>query len=180
VNEEEVAKIEKIVKGVAGCDGVHRIAVHDYGMSKVVSMHIEVSKDASFDEAHVISDTVEKKIEDSLGENVTTVVHVDPKESQAENGVDITDGIIKIILGEKGAMGAHKIWIIGGARKNLVFHLIVDPKMSVKDSHDITGSLKSKIRRIFNGEITIHVEPCEKKCRECISKCPDKTKGARK
>ncbi len=175
VNEEEVAKIEKIVKGVAGCDGVHRIAIHDYGMSKVVSMHIEVSDDASFDEAHVISDTVEKNIEEALGENVTTVVHVDPKASQPGNAIDITDGVIKIILNEKGVMGAHKIWVIGGARKNLVFHITVDPKMTVHDSHGITGSMKSKIRRIFDGEITIHVEPCEKKCRECISSassCP--------
>ncbi|MDD5503167.1 MAG: cation-efflux pump [Candidatus Thermoplasmatota archaeon] len=180
VNEEEVAKIEETVKGVAGCEGVHRLAVHDYGMTKVVSMHIEVSDESSFDEAHVIADTVEKNIENALGKNVTTVVHVDPKASHHNGANNLIDDVIKIILGENGVMGAHKMWIIGGAKKNMVFHLIVDPKMSVKDSHEITRSLKAKIWKIFDGSITIHVEPCEKKCAECISRCPEKRNVAQK
>lgn len=178
VNEEEVSKINDIVKGVPGCEGVHKLAVHDYGMTKVISMHIEVSDESSFDEAHVIADTVEKRIETSLGRNVTTVVHVDPKESAQDGPNNIIDDVIHIILAEKGVMGVHKIWITGGPKKNMMFHLIVDQKMNVKDSHDITRSLKAKIWKIFEGDITIHVEPCEKKCRECISRCREKRNGA--
>jgi len=159
VNEDEVAKIEKIVKGISGCEGAHRIAVHDYGLTKVVSMHIEVSENVSFDESHAVADGVEKRI----------------AEEKSAPSDDVAETVIKIILGEKGVMGAHKIHVIGGKTRVMIFHIFVDPKMTVEASHKITGSLKAKIRRIFNGDVTIHVEPCEKKCGECISSagsCP--------
>ncbi len=179
VNEDEVAKIEKIVKGISGCEGAHRIAVHDYGLTKVVSMHIEVSENVSFDESHAVADGVEKRIAEEMGNNVIAVVHVDPKSAPSD---DVAETVIKIILGENGVMGAHKIHVLGGKKRMMIFHIFVDPKMTVEASHKITGSLKAKIRRIFNGDVTIHVEPCEKKCGECISSassCPVRAEAAR-
>jgi len=178
VDESEVAEIENFVRAMPGCEGVHKISVHDYGLTKVVSMHIEVSENVSFDESHAVADGVEKRIAEEMGNNVIAVVHVDPKSASSD---DVAETVIKIILGEKGVMGAHKIHVIGGKKRMMIFHIFVDPKMTVEASHKITGSLKSKIRRIFDGEMTIHVEPCEKKCGECISSassCPVRAAAA--
>lgn len=166
VDKEAIARIERIVCGIAGCEGAYQIAVHDYGLAKVVSMHIYVSENASFYEAHFVADEAEKRIAREIGENVTTVVHVDPKHTQSE---DVAKKAIGIVLGEKGVISAHKIQVIGGKKRMMIFHIFVDPEMSVKESHGITRSLKAKLAGVFDGEITIHVEPCEKRCGECIS-----------
>jgi cation diffusion facilitator family transporter len=53
------------------------------------------------------------------------------------------------------------------------FHLKVDPRMSVADSHDITRELKHHIEEEFPGTtVTIHIEPCDSQCAEkCIAGC---------
>jgi len=53
------------------------------------------------------------------------------------------------------------------------FHLKVDPRMSVADSHKISGELKHHIEDHFPGTtVTIHIEPCDSRCVEkCIAGC---------
>jgi cation diffusion facilitator family transporter len=53
------------------------------------------------------------------------------------------------------------------------FHIKVDPQMTVLSSHDITRTLKQRIREKFpESSITIHIEPCDGVCSEgCIAGC---------
>ena len=53
------------------------------------------------------------------------------------------------------------------------FHIKVDPQMTVFSSHDITRTLKQRIREKFpESSITIHIEPCDGVCSEgCIAGC---------
>lgn len=48
-----------------------------------------------------------------------------------------------------------------GAERFMEVHILVDGKMSVEESHRITGVMKTAIRDRFPGAtVTIHVEPC--------------------
>lgn len=48
-----------------------------------------------------------------------------------------------------------------GAERFMEVHILVDGKMSVEESHRITGIMKTAIREQFPGAtVTIHVEPC--------------------
>ena len=70
---------EEIYRSVLAIDGVmdaHDLIVHDYGAKKSVSIHIEVDKDISLKEAHLISHNVEKNINEE--NKCHAVVHVDP------------------------------------------------------------------------------------------------------
>jgi cation diffusion facilitator family transporter len=53
------------------------------------------------------------------------------------------------------------------------FHLIVDPHMSVEESHTITDDLTSHIEEHFpNTSVMIHIEPCDGNCTDvCIEGC---------
>jgi cation diffusion facilitator family transporter len=59
----------------------------------------------------------------------------------------------------------------GGSTRFVEFHLLVDPKMSVDDSHRVTQILDEDIGRVFSEvEVTIHIEPCD---RSCLPKCSE-------
>ncbi len=66
-----------------------------------------------------------------------------------------------------------------GSTRFVEFHLLVDPEMSVVDSHRITQVIGSDIRRLFpDTHVTIHIEPCDKTCPpKCINNCFLREKG---
>jgi cation diffusion facilitator family transporter len=59
------------------------------------------------------------------------------------------------------------------------FHILVNPQMSVLESHGITREIAKEIKQKFEGaSITIHVEPCDDVCTEkCRRGCLLKNKA---
>lgn len=52
-----------------------------------------------------------------------------------------------------------------GAQRFIELHLLVEPDMSVEDSHDLTEKITDEIRtRYPESVVTIHIEPCDGKC----------------
>ena len=74
--KEMIDSISYIANQVNGVLNVHDIIVHQYGVKKFISLHIEVRDDHTADELHVIADSVEDKIAKKMYANVVT--HIDP------------------------------------------------------------------------------------------------------
>jgi cation diffusion facilitator family transporter len=66
----------------------------------------------------------------------------------------------------------------GGVRF-VEFHMKVDPRMTVIDSHHITDQITARIQARFPGaSVTIHTEPCDENCEEkCLQGCLLPVKG---
>lgn len=60
-----------------------------------------------------------------------------------------------------------------GANRFVEFHLLVDGKMSVNVSHDLTNVISAEILARFSGaSVTIHIEPCNGICSQiCQTGC---------
>jgi cation diffusion facilitator family transporter len=60
-----------------------------------------------------------------------------------------------------------------GAQRFIDLHVVVNPNMSVSESHAITEKMTSEIREQLSGaDLTVHIEPCDGMCdRTCISGC---------
>jgi cation diffusion facilitator family transporter len=60
-----------------------------------------------------------------------------------------------------------------GASRFIDLHVVVDPKMSVSESHAITEKMTSEIREKLTGaDLTVHIEPCDGACKKsCVSGC---------
>lgn len=60
-----------------------------------------------------------------------------------------------------------------GATRFIDLHVVVDPSMTVSDSHEITVKMTEAIRQKLNGaDVTVHIEPCDAQCsRVCTSGC---------
>ncbi|RPJ60326.1 MAG: cation transporter [Dehalococcoidia bacterium] len=60
-----------------------------------------------------------------------------------------------------------------GAARFIDLHVVVDPKMTVSESHAITEKMTADIRERMSGaDLTVHIEPCDGGCKKsCISGC---------
>ncbi len=60
-----------------------------------------------------------------------------------------------------------------GAARFIDLHVVVDPAMTVIESHGITEKMTAEIREKLSGaDLTVHIEPCDGACKKsCISGC---------
>ncbi|HRZ26190.1 MAG TPA: cation diffusion facilitator family transporter [Spirochaetota bacterium] len=63
-----------------------------------------------------------------------------------------------------------------GSQRFYEFHLLVDPGMSVQESHDIGDRIVAGIKEHYpDAKVVIHVEPCDESCPdECRANCVKK------
>jgi cation diffusion facilitator family transporter len=60
-----------------------------------------------------------------------------------------------------------------GASRFIDLHIVVDPAMTVSDSHEITEKMTAAVREKMSGaDLTVHIEPCDGLCKKaCSSGC---------
>jgi len=60
-----------------------------------------------------------------------------------------------------------------GAARFIDLHIVVDPAMTVSDSHAITEKMTAAVREKLSGaDLTVHIEPCDGLCKKsCASGC---------
>jgi len=60
-----------------------------------------------------------------------------------------------------------------GASRFIDLHIVVDPAMTVSDSHAITEKMTAAVReKLIGADLTVHIEPCDGLCKKsCVSGC---------
>ena len=165
-----VEKIKTLAQSTKGVKGVHEISLHDYGTTKVITLHAEVDNDLMLEKAHAIADTLEDKIQEKT--NCSTIIHLEPKEMHIDTKT--RKRIIETILNkQKEIISFHKIQIIRGTENDdIKMHLIVDKDLSIQNSHELCHRLESTLQEAYGScNVDIHFEPCGKDCKICTISC---------
>jgi cation diffusion facilitator family transporter len=168
---QSLKEIKEIAASVKGVKDIHKVDIHDYGTTKVVSFHAVVAKDLPMKKAHRIADRLEKRIGKDLG--YSTIVHLEPADLSAQDE-SVTEDFVKDLLEkQKEVVSYHKVQIIYQTEEDTVrVHLIVDKDMSVADSHDLCHRLEKKVKKKYRKcSLDIHLEPCGKNCKVCTFTC---------
>lgn len=169
-DEDIVNKIKNIVRDIKYTENVNNIHVHDYGTSKIVSLHVNVDKKLSFEEAHDIADRIEDKIMNKL--SYSTLIHMEPKTTGSDD--KLASIIIENILKkQEEIISFHKVQIIKrGTKDDIRMHITVDESMPVADSHKLCHRLEAIIKKKCGDcNVDIHLEPCKKNCVVCRRSC---------
>lgn len=60
-----------------------------------------------------------------------------------------------------------------GAARFVDMHVVVDPQMSVEESHSVTEKIEAEIRARFpDASVVVHIEPCDGTCdKACVEGC---------
>lgn len=77
--EEELKDIECIAMSISGVFGIHKVNIHNYGSHKEISLHVQVDNKMSLENAHSISEQVERAIEAKI--DCSATVHIEPLKS---------------------------------------------------------------------------------------------------
>lgn len=172
--EELVSAINDAAISVSGVSDAHRITVHDYGLTKIVSLHVEVDCDMSAERAHEIAKTVEDRISDVT--KSTTVVHVDPSKEPLIITGEVEKAVRKILEENKDILFYHKVRIIpNGEESRIEMHIVVDSDMSVQESHDLSHNVRGSLENQFpKCVVNTHIEPCSMDCDSCPGICKKK------
>ncbi|MDP2924163.1 MAG: cation diffusion facilitator family transporter [Candidatus Omnitrophota bacterium] len=156
-------KVKVIASSFQFVAGVHDIEIHSYGKNRIVSLHIEISPALTLEQAHSVADSIEKKIyNEDLGR---CIVHVDlKKEAALREKVRIEKTLDMFLAKNKNVKGFHGIEIITTEGIDVLsFHLLLDKKIPLDESHAISHRLLTLLKkRLGFSKVNIHIEPYEK------------------
>ncbi len=170
-DEDLVETILAQALGTEDVEGVHDIAVHDYGVQKVITLHAEVREDLVLEEAHGIADRLDARLREVTP--FPTIVHLDPA-GTSPWGEEMERVLASVLEREPRVVSYHRVQVIRrSGRDEVSMHLIVDGEMSVADSHQLSHRLERELEERCGEEcrVIVHFEPCVDDCDECQINC---------
>lgn len=160
-DSKDLATITEMAKKVEGVEGVHDIIVHNYGNKKVISLHLEINHSTSFEDAHNISEAVEKIILEQTGYFPTT--HIDPVNYQDPQLNDIRSYLEQLIPQAPFKIQKfHDLRLIKKNKKNfLFFDLLVDSHLETNEKKLLSDFFSEALKKQFDfiDAIQIQYEP---------------------
>lgn len=159
------SKVNSIASSVKGVEGVHNVNSSVSKEGIFISLHVLVDKNMSLEEAHKVSDDIEKQIRSSVSNINHITVHLEPYVSIPKilpiEDLTIEEQIAKTI---REYPSVKKIGRVITLQLQDIFKIDIDcsfeGNLSIERVHDITSEIEHKIRsQIKNAIVTIHPEP---------------------
>ena len=175
IDDETSEKIVKIAKSIDFIKDVHKVYLHDYGTSKVVTLHAEIDPDLSIDKAHEIANKIEQKIQAET--NFSTVIHLEPADmfNRPKKDEKLIENILRK---QRDIQSFHKIQIIRGFTKDdIKMHIVVDENMPASKTHDLCHKLEKILQKQYGRcTVDVHFDVCNKNCKICNFTCEKRKK----
>ncbi|HLC25078.1 MAG TPA: cation transporter dimerization domain-containing protein, partial [Nitrosopumilaceae archaeon] len=159
------SKVNSIASSVKGVEGVHNVNSSTSKEGVFISLHVLVDRNMSLEEAHKVSDDIEKQIRIAVSNINHITVHLEPYVSIPKTppieDLTIEEQIAKTI---KEYPSVKKIGRVITLQLQDIFKIDIDcsfeGNLSIERVHDITSEIEHKIRsQIKNAIVTIHPEP---------------------
>jgi len=148
-------RIRAAVENLEGVVRAERVRVRRAGNRHFVDVTISASRTASLEQAHALSDEVERSIAKIVPADV--MVHVEPRADLSENLFDVARSVA-----QRSGLAIHELSAqqLDG-RLLLDLHLELDEQMPLRKAHELATQLEESIRRELDtaAEVNIHIEP---------------------
>lgn len=157
VSPETVSAVRRAAASTPGVVGTGAVMVRTSGDAVFADVTVRLRGDASFGEAHAISDAVEASISGAV-HNAETTVHFEP----AWEAVPRDARIYEIASSVRGVRDVHNVSTHSyGGRSYSSLHAMVDGAMPLSDAHAISDAIEDAIASEFpdTGHATVHIEP---------------------
>jgi cation diffusion facilitator family transporter len=143
---EEIARLARKHEGVLG---VHDIVVHEYGQTRLISLHIEVFDKENASRLHELSEAIEDEVGRKM--NGKVVVHVDPINKDHPEYDVIEQTIRKIISEDNRVHSFHELRIVGCDvnRCNVIFEIALEEDADEQETYDIIHYIQEKFKKRF-------------------------------
>lgn len=157
--------VNKIRRGIVSATTVckcENLKVRKSGEKFFVEATLKVPDYMNLEEAHEITAEIEASIKNTLG-NVETTFHIEPAGTHEMPTRSLIEKLAKEVSGVKEAHEINTVYTKG--KLYITLHARVDPKLSVKESHEIAEKIETKINETINNikNLTVHIEPFKAK-----------------
>jgi cation diffusion facilitator family transporter len=148
-------RIERSIEGIDGVLTADRVRVRRAGNRYFVDVTISVSRTATFEQVHAVSDAVERRIREIVPADV--MVHMEPRAGTRENVFDRVRAIA-----QRRGLAIHEVSAnqLDG-KLHLDLHLEVDERLTLVEAHRAATELERDVLAEIPhaGEVNIHIEP---------------------
>jgi len=152
-------EITKFINSFQEIIGVHDLIIHDYGPeTKLSSVHVEMSSDYSFNEAHSIIDNIENIVKEKYDMNL--LIHVDPVEETCSTTNIAKNIILKIIERYSYIKDLHDFRVVNERGKDvIVFDMVVDGNLSINEIDVLNQNITNDFNSVNNNyRLIINIE----------------------
>ncbi len=119
-----IRTIYEHIGGYEGVKGIHDLMVHNYGPNMwFASVHVEVSADSDFLEAHDTIDNIERDMWDE--HHIRLVIHMDPIEDDNQVVRSTRVMVSSVVKGIDERLSIHDFrMVVGPTHTNLIFDVL--------------------------------------------------------
>lgn len=147
VDREVYKSITNLVESYPHIVGTHDLIIHSYGPShRMATIHAEVPKDISFEEAHDVIDRIERDILEKM--DIFLVIHMDPIEINDVVVLEKKELVTKIVqkLDQKASIHDFRM-VKTEFQINLIFDLVVPFSYTYKEEQKLLTKIIEEVRR---------------------------------
>ncbi len=154
-------KVRQLVREIPKVENAHDIVVHQYGQSRHIGLHIEISAAIPPLEAHELVEKVERAIRKELGADAT--VHYDPIPVDDARISDVRLSIKKLQNEIPELKAVHDLRIVDShAQTTLLMDLVTDFPADSDKARAIREKMIATLQNHFPYKVQIHLTPMYK------------------
>jgi cation diffusion facilitator family transporter len=157
ISPELVKDVREIVNSTKGVIGANPILMRRSGETIFADITISLRGDASFDQAHEISNSVEQNIKNKIP-NVSITIHFEPN----WKNIPLDAKILDIVKNVDGVKDVHNVSTHKTKGKTFCdLHVMVDKEINLLTAHKISEIAEQEIQKNIPEieHTTIHLEP---------------------
>ncbi|GBD95129.1 ferrous-iron efflux pump FieF [bacterium BMS3Abin05] len=155
-----ISKLKKLVLSFDEVLDVYDIVVHQYGQSKIASLHIEIPDSFSLKKAHEIVEKIEEEASKKL--NISLSIHTDPVNLNDKEIQSIRRFLDRYIRTNEWMNAYNDIWIKNETgSKTLMFDIVVNPNVQPSRIDSSRKKLSKMMREKFSAfsRVIINIDP---------------------
>jgi len=157
ISKDVAEKAKKQIINTKGVSKLKDLKIRKAGDKTFVRATVQVPDYMNLEESHDLASKIEEDIKKMLG-NAEVSIHIEPhlKEMPTE---ELVENLAKQVSGVKDA---HETSAVSSDGKlYITLHVSVDPKLSVKETHEIAEKIENEIIGSIHDveNVTVHIEP---------------------
>jgi len=159
-------QIRSATSQVKGAQGLHNLSVAAIDGGLYVTLHVQVDPTLDLEHAHEIASSIEKGIEDKVGNVKRVTVHLEPSLPERISGQvtydkELSETIRSIVEAYPGVLEINSITTYyAGSKLHVNVHCVFEAELAIGQIHDMMSKIEQKIgSKLPEAIITIHPEP---------------------
>lgn len=167
-----IERVQAAASRIDGVNEVHNVLIREVqdadGVGLHVTLHAKADADISLEQAHALSDEIERAVADELAGDVRVDTHIEPLESASvgrdvtQERADVVEAVRRVARAQPDIIDCHEVLVsASGSSLSVVAHVEGDRHLPLERIHDASQQIEKALHSAFPEiqSLLIHFEP---------------------